>query len=106
MLNTFDQTQFPTLNLYNRGEDRLVRSEKVCTLEEFISMNRLAPGQILLIADLEVGNNTISHKNSETIIVGNCTPYHEPSTSDGGIGWNNNHSRMKKYVIEVIQTGV
>lgn len=44
--------------------------------------------------DLSVGL-AITIKNAkgeeETFVVGDCTPYHEPSTNDGGFGWSNKY---------------
>jgi len=74
------------------------RQEKLITLKEFIEMRRLAVGQYLYIGDIDEQG---ASSNTEGIWIGDATLFHEPSTNDGGIGWNYDHPIMKKYVIEV-----
>ena len=84
-----------TTNIYRK--DTLIRMEKRCTLKEFIQMGRLVPGILILIG--EENDNTI--QKTERIIIGHATPYIEPSSTDGGIGWNYTEPRMNKVVVEV-----
>lgn len=74
------------------------RQEKLVTLKEFVQMGRLVVGQCLYIGDVDEKGLS---SNTENIWIGDATPYHEPSTSDGGFGWNYDNPTMKKYVIEV-----
>lgn len=74
------------------------RREKLCSMREYVEMGRLSPGQKLLIG--EVGSEGESY-NTETIWVGNATPFHRPSTSDAEIGWPYDDELMKLYVLEV-----
>ena len=78
------------------------RHEKLCTLLEYLKMGRLEPGQKILIAEVKKDVNGREHSShTETLYVGNCTPYIQPSTSDGGEGWDWKHPRMSKFVLEV-----
>ena len=51
-----------------------------CSLTEFIERKGLSPGMIIFC------------ENAETIIVGNCTPFIQPTDSDGGIGWDRDYT--------------
>lgn len=87
-------------NFYHN--QNFVRSEKLCTLTEFVEMDRLAPGQKILVA--EVGKDKAGGSfstNSETFWVGDCTPFEGPNQKSED-GWNERiFPMMKKYVIEV-----
>lgn len=48
-------------------------------LGDYIKLGHLQPGQTLFITD---GNST------ETLFVGNCTSYIQPTNNNGGIGWD------------------
>lgn len=87
--------------VFNKNE---ARYEKPCTLLEYLKMNRLKPGQKLYIAEIKPdASGTECSSNSEIIYVGNCTPYHQPNTDSGNEGWDWNHSRMSKFVLEVYE---
>ncbi len=88
-----------TTNIYIEGGH--ARSEKLCTLLEYVQMNRLEPGTMLHIGDVSVDGIVQTTLNTETFWVGHATPYHAPSTGDGEIGWDYNHPWMKKFVLEV-----
>lgn len=77
------------------------RHEKLCTLLEYVQMGRLEPGTRLHIVEIGEVNGRECSKNTETLYVGNCTPYMQPSTSDGEEGWDWKHPRMSKFVLEV-----
>lgn len=87
--------------VYNKDK---IRQEKICTLLEYLQMGRLQPGQKLHI--VEIGKDSIGREcssNAETLYVGNCTIYHQPNEDSGDDGWDWNHPRMKKYVLEVYE---
>lgn len=84
-----------TTNSYVNGE--LLCREKLCTLKEYVQMERVKPGRKLLLGDVKDG----VHSNTETIWIGDATPYHAPSTNDGGFGWDYNAPIMKKFVLEI-----
>ena len=92
---------FFTTKLYHN--DKLVHSEKLCTLLEWVSsLNRLEPGQKIYIGDIiNDSNGKECSTNTEILYVGDCTPYHQPSLGDDEIGWDYKHPRMKKFVLEV-----
>lgn len=76
--------------------------QKACTLEQYITAGKARPGTYIVIATVKQDKNGKEYCcNAEHIWIGNCTPYHEPSTSDGGFGWGTDHPRMKKFVIEI-----
>lgn len=79
------------------GKNTLLREEKGCTLQEFIEMGRLEPGQVLHLVDHVKG-----HTNPETLFVGNCTPFHQPIENDCGIGWTD-PNLLAKSIIEIYQ---
>jgi hypothetical protein len=76
--------------------------EKLCTLEEYIKMNRLEAGQIILLGRID--KNDCSY-NGQTLIVGNCTPSSQPSAKDYGSEWNFDAELVKLYVLEVHKFG-
>lgn len=84
-----------TTKIYENN--KLVREEELITLGNWVKYGRLCPGQKL----------TLWWKNKEDlwttkfIYVGDCTPYCQPTTDDGGIGWDWEGAICKKYVIEV-----
>lgn len=88
-----------TTNIYtvNASGEKLIRSEKLCTLREFLEMNRLKIGQSLYLAEIDEQGRS---KNSETIFIGDATPYTQPTTASEE-GWDYNHPRMKKFVLEI-----
>lgn len=88
------------MNIYN-SSNNLMRQEKDCTLKEFIQMGRLKPGLLIFLVNRKSLGDKFVHIDGETIVVGNCTPYIQPSEHDGGIGWDFNHPRMEKIVTEV-----
>jgi len=90
-----------TTNIYHK--ERLIRQEKLCNLREFIQMGRLKPGQCIFIGDVIAKKNGEIHTNTETIWIGDATPYHKPSTNDGGFGWDFEDFIMDKFVLEVYE---
>ena len=80
-------------------DDKVIRQEKLVTLKEYVEMGRLEPGQLVYVCEVDFEKNT--HTNSETLIVGNCMPSIQPTTSDCGVGWDLAAPIMKKYVLEV-----
>ena len=96
IVNTFHTSIFK--------KEKWVRSEKICTLKDFLAMGRLKPGQSILIGEISKDSNGREYScNTEVLYVGNCTPYHQPSMTDAEIGWDNNDSRMSKYILEVYE---
>lgn len=78
------------------------RQEKLCTLLEYVQMSRLEPGHKLLLVEItKDASGRECSCNAETLYVGNCTPYIQPTTSDGEEGWDYSHPRMKKFVLEI-----
>lgn len=89
-----------TTNIYKNGD--FVRREKALTLEEYVKIGRLVPGQYLSLGEVKTDRDGREyHTNSEGFWVGDCTPYHQPSNSDGEIGWDYDAPIMKKIVLEV-----
>lgn len=98
-----------TTNTYHR--DKFIQSEKLCTLREFVEMNRLKPGQKLLIGKVESSREQSElHLDTDILYVGNCTPIHElTSYFENGNNyfklentkWNFHHPRMDKFVLEI-----
>lgn len=86
---------------YQHG--KFVRREKLCTLREFLELDRLKVGQCILIGNINLDSGNSS--NTMTIWIGDATLYHEPSTNDGGFGWDYEHPNMNKYVLEVHEHG-
>jgi hypothetical protein len=84
-------------NIFHKGE--FVRSEGLVTLSEWISNDRLEPGQHISVSDINEKEGSMF--NHESFYVGNCTPYMMPSNNDGGIGWDFDDPMMEKYVTEV-----
>ena len=88
-----------TTNIYHKNE--FVRAEVLTTLEQYVRMGRLVPGQLILIGDIKVDGKEETAANTSSFWVGDCTKFHEISNSDGGFGWNENAPSMSKYVVEV-----
>lgn len=88
------------LTIFEDGKP--TRKEKCPTLAEYIAMGRLKPGQRIVLADIGEIKGKECVKNAASLFVGDCTPYHEPSTSDAGIGWPDS-TRMSKYVVKVYE---
>lgn len=89
-----------TTNIYKN--QKFIRREKALTLEEYVKMGRLEPGQYIHLAEVKADSDGREcHTNSEGFWVGDCTPYHQPSDSDGEIGWDYNVPTMKKIVLEI-----
>ena len=87
---------------YN-GEDR--KEVKAMTFREFLENYELKPGmRLILVVLIREGNIEIA-SSYETFLVGDCTPYIQPTTNDGSIGWCYNHPRMDKWVAEVDYVG-
>ena len=72
----------------------LVRHEKQLTLREYIHLGRDLVSGMLFYLTHESGA-------SESFLVGDCTPFQEPSSSDGCIGWNMNDPRMDMSIVEI-----
>lgn len=85
-----------TTNTYKNG--LLINSEKRCTLKEFCKIGRFKAGQNILIGEVGKDGTTF---NTESFWIGDATPFHGPSTNDGGIGWNWNVPIMNKFVLEI-----
>lgn len=79
-----------------------VRSEKLCTLTEFVQMGRLTPGQMILVSEVNRDQlDRATSTNSETFWVGDCTPFEGPNQKSED-GWDERiFPMMKKYVLEV-----
>jgi hypothetical protein len=75
------------------------RIEKLCTLLEWLQTDRLKIGQKIYLATI-VEDIASNH---ETLYVGNCTPYHQPNEDSGDEGWDWQHPRMSKFVLEVYE---
>jgi len=86
--------------VYTRSNTRI---EKLITLGEWVEFERLQVGQKILLG--EVDPATGISKNRRTIFVGDCTPYTQPTTNDGGIGWSYDSDICKLYVLEVHEHG-
>lgn len=86
------------------AKDEWIRSEKPITLKEYIELNReFKPGMhfTLVERNFNTEGKPETHNGWESFYVGNCTPYLNPTTNDGGIGWDMNHPRMAKYISEI-----
>ena len=83
-------------SIYNshRKPCAFVSREKQLTLREYFQLDRdLVPGMLFYL-DHEDGA-------SESFLIGDCTPFQEPSSSDGGFGWNMNDPRMDMSIVEI-----
>lgn len=89
-----------TTDIYDT-KGNLIRSEKLCTLLDYVKMERLKPGQELFIGGVKEEDGIECSFGTESIWIGLATPFHKPSENDGEIGWNYNNPRMNKFVLEV-----
>jgi len=81
--------------------EKHVRSEKLMTLREYVSLGRLSPGQCLSLGEVGTDEDNRSYStNSEELWVGHCTPALGPSANDD-FWWPNDLPIMKKFVLEV-----
>jgi hypothetical protein len=83
-------------SIYNshRQPCALVSREKQLTLREYFELGRnLVPGMLFYL----------NHEDgfTESFLVGDCTPFQEPSDNDGGIGWNMSDPRMDMTITEI-----
>ena len=90
-------------NTYKNGV--YVRTEKLLTLGEYVKFGRLKVGQCLLIGEAITRGIGIKQEwfttNTKSIWIGDATPYHTISKSDGGFGWDYNSDICQKYVLEI-----
>jgi len=102
-LETLSKSQMKaTTDTYQKNE--LISKEKLCTLQEFVEMGRLTVGQKLIIGEIIVKPDCIDEihsTNRENLHIGDCTLYHQPDDGCCEVGWDNNHPRMKKFVLEI-----
>lgn len=80
------------------SHDLFDHSEKLMTLGEFVALGRLVPGQHILVGDIDERDRSC---NTQSIWIGNATPFIEPCELDAGIGWDESNPLMQKFVIEV-----
>jgi hypothetical protein len=76
-------------------ENGVITESEVITFRQLVEKGLLKPGQRIQL----MGANA----SVETIIVGNCTPYHQPTVNDAGVGWRSSHPRMDLMVLQVLQ---
>jgi hypothetical protein len=90
-----------TTSIYHK--DEFVRSEGLVKFSDWIKNGRVEVGQSISLSDVDFDEGSmINHeKLLYTIVVGNCTPYHQPTDNDAGIGWDFDDPMMEKYVTEV-----
>ena len=87
-----------TTNTFIQG--KLEIREKVCTLKEFIEVDRLKAGHFIFIGEVIVNDNLEITKNTQSFWVGDCTPFCGPSAKTG-FQWDLNAPFMKKFVLEI-----
>lgn len=67
------------------------------TLKDYLFNNDKCLLQVGLLIDLAKPEDP--NKVIDTIVVGNCTVYHQPTGSDAEIGWDYEDRRMKYLVV-------
>ena len=87
--------QIQTAKIFDR--DVLIRTIDSVSLAEYMHIYKLEPGQQIFLTKFEDGE----YVPSRDFWVGDATPYHEPSTNDGGFGWSYESDICKEYVSEV-----
>jgi hypothetical protein len=95
-------------NTYKNGV--YVRTEKLLTLGEYVKFGRLKAGQCLHIGEVKTRGTGLNQDwitiNTKSIWIGDATPYHTVSNSDGGFGWNYDSVICQNYVVEIREYGV
>lgn len=83
-----------TTTIYEQG-NVLHRLDSLLTLREYFEQSlEFRPGMCFELVD----ENGVPY---ETFYVGDCTPYHCPTTLDGGVGWDWDEKRFRMFVLAV-----
>lgn len=94
--NIMEKTIFYT---YSKDE-QFVRAEKRITLKEYFELGKeFTPGTFISLVSPK--DTLGGHGEHESFYIGDCTPYMQPTTNDGGVGWNLEDPRFDMYVNEV-----
>lgn len=74
------------------------RHEELTKFKNFLNRGRLKPGQIILLGSV-LEDSGVSF-NTHKYHIGDCTPYHQPSDNDAGVGWSDPYI-LGLWVLEV-----
>ena len=81
--------------IFSLGSEQDPDVQEAMTFRNWLAnTNQIKPGTFIVLGEND-GNMT------ESFVIGDCTPYMQPSNNDGCMGWDDSHPRFDEWVLEV-----